>query len=276
MSDGRFERLSGSGRMLPALYIACGVVTLAFTPNVYGTLSGVLFIGAGTLANVWPKRVETGGSRQRIQRPRSKSRSRDQLRHRKATASARNGYTAGTHDPTKLGDSTIVGDNADPGAADCFKDGDPVPCRVLSRFSPFDQLSESLRGMVADRLSVSAKPAGTSLIERGSQDDLSIYLIQGTLLLEAADGKQVTVKGGTPRARSPLCQLRPHVYSVTSVTNVVVVMLSQTLVSDIMQSIARHKPDSGIWVHERASDTDTSGYRARQNTASHHSGYSFR
>lgn len=264
MANGRLEESTGFRRMLPAVYVACGVVTLVVTPNIYGTLSGVLFVGAGALAVIRPSLNVTARGRRGKQRARGRSGSeairRAQQRRNAgdvgpSTRTAQDGAADGSY-------SDALFDEPDSDTLERFEDGDAVPWQVLSRFSPFDQLSESLRGDIAARLSVSRKPAGTSLIERGSREDLCIYLIHGTLQLEAADGKQVTVKGGTPKARSPLCQLRPHAYNVESITDVAVLMLSQTLVSDIVQSITRHKPGTtGIQVHEMPADGDSPGVR---------------
>jgi len=264
MANGRLEEPTGFRRMLPAVYVACGVVTLVITPNIYGTLSGVLFIGAGALSVIRPSLNAKSRNGRRKQRPQGRSRPKELLweeqrrNARKVGPSTRNAQRIASDG----GYSDALFDEPDSGTLERFKDGDAVPGQVLSRFSPFDQLPESLQGDIADRLSVSRKPAGTSLIERGSREDLCIYLLHGTLQLEAADGKRVTVKGGTSKARSPLCQLRPHVYKVKSVTDVAVLMLSQTLVSDIVQSIARHNPGTtGIQVHEVPEDSGSTSAR---------------
>jgi len=263
MANGRLEEPTGFRRMLPAVYVACGVVALLATPNIYGTLSGVLFIGAGVLTVIRPSpraKPRRGRRKQPTQGKSSPKEPPGEDRQRKARRAGPSTREA-QGNAARGGYSDTLFDEPDSDTVERFEDGDAVPCEVLSRFSPFDQLPESLQGDIADRLSVSRKPAGTSLIERGSREDLCIYLIHGTLQLEAADGKRVTVKGGTSKARSPLCQLRPHVYNVESVTDVAVVMLSQTLVGDIVQSIARHKPGTGIQVHEMPADSGSGSVR---------------
>lgn len=257
MANGRLEESTGFRRMLPAVYVACGVVTLVITPNIYGTLSGVLFVGAGALSVIRPSLNAKSRHGRRKQRPQGRSRPEGMRREEQRRNAGKTGPSTRIAQDVAAdgGYSDALFDEPDSDTLERFEDGDAVPWQVLSRFSPFDQLSESLRGDIADRISVSCKPAGTSLIERGSREDLCIYLIHGTLQLEAADGKRVTVKGGTSKARSPLCQLRPHAYNVESITDVAVLMLSQTLVSDIVQSITRHKPGAtGIQVHEMPAD----------------------
>jgi len=258
------DRLKGSGvrQMLPAVYITCGIITLALSPNIYGTLSGLLFIGAGILAIIRPGRQANPPDRRRRRQPRNTPEPRElsweehlstgrapSSRHAPAESPALDKENSGELRPPVDDRLSAVDGN--------IADGDSIPSSMLSFFSPFDELPESLRSTLADRLVISRKPAGTSLIKRGSRDDLCLYLVQGSLLLEAADGKRITVNGGTSRARKPLCQLRPHCYSVTALTDIVVLMMSQTLVGHIMRSIARHKQGNGIQVSEVAEDMHT-------------------
>jgi len=127
-------------------------------------------------------------------------------------------------------------------------DGTPVTGSLLSRFPPFNELNESLKESFARGLVVSRKPPGTVLIKRGSKDDVSIYLIEGTLVLKAADGKKTRVEGGTQAAFRPLCQLTPHIYSAIAHTEVAVIILSQSLLRDVTTVITKHKNIPGIEV----------------------------
>ncbi|MGA8258989.1 MAG: hypothetical protein WB783_02130 [Arenicellales bacterium] len=138
--------------------------------------------------------------------------------------------------------------NPGPDRIDHIDDGAPVSVTLLSLFSPFNELNEGLNESFARGLVVSREPAGSVLIERGSKDDVSICLIEGTLVLKAADGRQTRVAGGTPAARLPLCQLKPHLYSAIAATEVAVIILSQSLLRDVTTVVSKYKNMPGIQV----------------------------
>lgn len=133
-----------------------------------------------------------------------------------------------------------------------FNDGDPVPYWLLSRFTPFNELNDLQRQFVARGHTVTKKPAGTRLIERGSADDLTLYLIDGTLELEAFDGRKMSVVGGTRRAQLPISQLRPHAYTVKAVTGVSVIFVSQDMVREVTRITTTYRSRTGIEVSEEA------------------------
>lgn len=131
-----------------------------------------------------------------------------------------------------------------------FNDGDPVTYWLLSWFTPFNELNDLQRQFVARGHTVTKKRAGTTLIERGSRTDVTLYLIEGTLELEAFDGRKMTIVGGTRRAHLPISQLRPHAYTVTAATNVTVIFVSQDLVREINRVTTTYKSRPGIEVVE--------------------------
>lgn len=131
-----------------------------------------------------------------------------------------------------------------------FNDGDPVPYWLLSWFTPFNELNDLQRQFVARGHTVTKKPAGTRLIERGSRADVTLYLIEGTLELEAFDGRKMSIVGGTRRAHLPISQLRPHAYTVTAATRVTLIFVSQDLVREMNRITTTYKSRPGIEVTE--------------------------
>lgn len=132
----------------------------------------------------------------------------------------------------------------------CFNDGDPVTYWLLAWFSPFNELNDLQRQFVARGHTIVKKPAGATLIELGSRDDVSIYLIEGTLELKAFDGRSMTVVGGTRRAHLPISQLRPHAYTVTAATDVTLILFGQDMVRQITRFTTTYKSRPGIDVNE--------------------------
>jgi hypothetical protein len=258
MSKGRIWIPGTLYRLLPAVYVGSGASVLYLISNFYGTLSGVLFITAGLLV-IARRQAAAGKSGTGNHRKRTRKRIRstelrweDYLRPRGSAGSPAEHHAGVEENGPVYGDTVDTGHTREGHVKLVPGEGDPVTGNMLSRFSPFAQLEASQRERLADGLTVSWRPPGTPLITRGSLDDTSLYLIQGVLMLEASDGKRMTIRGGTPRARLPICQLRPHLYSVTAVTDAAMIMLSQSMVRDITQDLAREKHDTGIQVSERA------------------------
>lgn len=131
-----------------------------------------------------------------------------------------------------------------------FNDGDPITYWVLSWFTPFSELNDLQRQFVARGHTVTKKPAGSTLIQRGSTDDSTLYLIEGTLELEAFDGRQMTITGGTRRAQLPVSQLRPHAYTVKAATGVTVMYVSQDMIREINRITTTYRSRPGIEVTE--------------------------
>jgi len=132
----------------------------------------------------------------------------------------------------------------------CFNAGDPVTYWLLAWFAPFNELNDLQRQFIARGHTITTKPAGTLLIERGSLEDISIYLIEGTIELEAFDGKTIDIVGGTKHAHLPISQLRPHAYTVRAATDVTVILVSQKMVREVTRMTTTYKNRSGIEVTE--------------------------
>lgn len=134
----------------------------------------------------------------------------------------------------------------------CFNDGDPVTYWLLAWFAPFNELNDLQRQFLARGHVVTKKPAGSTLIERGSREDVTIYLIEGTLELEAFDGKKISVVGGTRRAHLPISQLSPHAYTIKAATDVSVILVSQAMVREVTRITTTYKSRPGIEVTEES------------------------
>lgn len=132
----------------------------------------------------------------------------------------------------------------------CFNAGDPVTYWLLAWFAPFNELNDLQRQFIARGHTITKKPAGTLLIERGSLEDLSIYLVEGTIELEAFDGKTMDIVGGTKQAHLPISQLRPHAYTVRAATDVTVILVSQRMVREVTRITTTYKNRPGIEVTE--------------------------
>jgi len=124
---------------------------------------------------------------------------------------------------------------ANPPHDSCFDEGDAVTVWLLEWFSPFNELTDTQREIIAGYETIRKASSGTRLIERRSRDDICIYLVEGSLLLEGADGGSMTVKAGTRRSRLPISVLTPHAYEVTALTDASYIAFSQQLVRRVIE-----------------------------------------
>lgn len=127
---------------------------------------------------------------------------------------------------------------------------DPVVRRALAWFAPFDELDSVMRRLIAREQHVTKREAGTTLVERGSLEDISVYLVEGTIEVEAFDAKRFRIAAGTHDAHFPVSVLRPHAYTVRAVTDVAVILISQELVRKAARITGSCKSHLGIEVWE--------------------------
>lgn len=125
--------------------------------------------------------------------------------------------------------------STEPSDGTCFKEGDAVTGWLLEWFSPFNELTDTQRDIIAGYETIRKVKAGTRLVEQGSDEDACIYLVEGSLGLDGMDGRSIRVTGGTRRSRLPISVLTPHAYTVTAVTDVSFVVFSQKLVRMITE-----------------------------------------
>lgn len=137
-----------------------------------------------------------------------------------------------------------------------FQDGDHVPYWLLAGFAPFNQLNDLQREFIARTLRIKKRVAGTTLIERGSMEDVSYFLVEGTVVLESFDGRSISVSGGTKRAQLPVSQLNPHAYTVKSETAVTLVPVSLSMLRKVTRITTTYQNRTGIEVRERFSLPD--------------------
>jgi HD-like signal output (HDOD) protein len=88
---------------------------------------------------------------------------------------------------------------------------------MLSELSelPHDELVA-----LANKIEVQSASEGTKLLSRGDQDSCRLYLLKGTLSLQAGDGGVKLVSDNEPSARAPIARLRPSRYDVVAATDV--------------------------------------------------------
>lgn len=91
---------------------------------------------------------------------------------------------------------------------------------ILRSLTPLNSLRDDQLVLLAGQSRIDHLPSGETLIERGSTDPKEIYLLEGRVEMQAADGRKRILEGGTDKANSPLARLRPCMYAIKTLSAV--------------------------------------------------------
>lgn len=110
----------------------------------------------------------------------------------------------------------------------------------LRNFIPLQMLNDTQLELLAGSIELEEAPAGRLLIQRGSKDNYSFFLVEGHIRLRAEDGRVNDVSASDAAARSPISQLIPRKYDVLSVTPVRFLRINEGLMHEIFSSSANN------------------------------------
>lgn len=99
----------------------------------------------------------------------------------------------------------------------------------------FRDLTMSAQKLLAGTCPVYMAPTNTLLLERGSNDQWNLFLLQGQLELTAADGEKKIVVGGSDNARNAIGALKPRKFAVTALTPVRFLWIHENIIAEIQQ-----------------------------------------
>lgn len=123
---------------------------------------------------------------------------------------------------------------------------------TLSQLTAFKDLDNIQLTEIAQDVVVSKADKGTRLLEKGSTDTSTIYLLEGRLQLTAADGTVMYVNHTDPSANDPVARLRPAHYDVTAVSSVSFLRVDTELLNRIDRTL-REIGTQGYEVREESS-----------------------
>ena len=135
---------------------------------------------------------------------------------------------------------------------------------LLRKFIPLNEWSNTKLELLAHSLEIMHSKTGETLIKRGSNEELSYYLISGKIKLTAADGKirHIDSEGGP--VPTPLSQLLPRQYMVVCLTPVKYICIEnfhigKSTVNDIASSLPEgyEVSEEEIGEGEPTSETDS-------------------
>ncbi len=108
---------------------------------------------------------------------------------------------------------------------------------LLRKFIPLNEWSNRKLELLANDIEILRADTGEILIERGSSDEISYYLISGEVKLIAADGHSSRTDAESNHASNPLSQLLPRQYEVVCLSPVEYICVDSFLIG---KTIANH------------------------------------
>jgi hypothetical protein len=122
----------------------------------------------------------------------------------------------------------ITGDSLGPWLVKPYQFVMPDNLKSFTRFRgiALDGLNE-----IAENSPVFQATVGAQLLERGTNDNWNLYLLSGTLELEAGDGATKQINGSTEQACAPISFLKPRMYAVRAITDVKFLFINDDFVS---------------------------------------------
>ena len=114
--------------------------------------------------------------------------------------------------------------------------------KLLQSFTVLRDLSADVLNALASQLLIHAAPAGAQLLNRDTTDEWNMYLIEGSVALEPADGTRLFINGGSDKAATAIASLKPRKYTVTTVTSVRFLWIPDSLLSIARASAPVFKP----------------------------------
>lgn len=119
---------------------------------------------------------------------------------------------------------------------------------VLQTLQPFVELDTDSLKSLAERVSIQGAPSSTRLVELGSNEPVSLFLLDGEIELNAADGNSFRINADSPTAKQPLCQLRPTRYECTATTKVLYLRIENDLIDEYqpLENHSSYLKSSGI------------------------------
>jgi HD-like signal output (HDOD) protein len=126
-----------------------------------------------------------------------------------------------------------------------------VTSKTLKNFDPIRSLDEAQLEELAQHARMEHVKRGAVLMERGTRDNWTVYLLEGQLELQAADGAVVVIEGGTAKARNPIARLQPRQYRVVSLSEADIVRLD----NDRLETVFNGRSSGGYNVAEAHAST---------------------
>ncbi len=131
---------------------------------------------------------------------------------------------------------------------------------LIKSLVPLNSLSEEGFSQAVGQMKIAWIPQREVIFEKGDDDEVSIYLLNGTIELDSGDRVKVT-RGGSPECCYAIAGLKPRHYTATTKTDVTIASIDTNILSKILtwDQMANSTIASGYGVEElseASEDTD--------------------
>jgi HD-like signal output (HDOD) protein len=119
--------------------------------------------------------------------------------------------------------------------------------KTLKRFRPLQEFDDAQLQQLANCLHLKSASNKQKLIELGSIEETSLFVLGGEVELVARDGKVKVIKIGPTDTLTPIAQLRPSMYDVIARSPLKYITIDKHMLSDFAQKA--ESGDEDISVH---------------------------
>lgn len=124
---------------------------------------------------------------------------------------------------------------------------------TLRRLQVFSHLSHDELILLANKLELREFEASTFLFQSGANDDIDYFLVKGRVQITAVDGGERIISGGSDKAQTVLCALRPRQFTAVALLDSTCLAIDRKVLAEIMASA----PDSTGAARQPESDDTT-------------------
>jgi HD-like signal output (HDOD) protein len=123
--------------------------------------------------------------------------------------------------------------------------------KELEFFTPFQNFSEQQLNYIANNSKRISYKKRSVILSIKSTDDVSFFLLEGDIVLKAADGGLRKLSANTEQTHNPLAQLRPSQYTIFAATNVKMMLVKP---ETIKQASAQQESSDSYSINETSID----------------------
>lgn len=139
----------------------------------------------------------------------------------------------------------------------------------LQRFKPFSDFDHDNLVRVCEAITLQLEAPRKKIVELGSTDPKELFLLEGKLGLEAADGKKSVILSGSDSAALPIAKMRPRMYSIITLSEVKYFLIDPTLLTPGIAPASSPSPAPGAELSTKSSSSE----EYQVDPLSDHSGY---
>ncbi|MCP5205709.1 MAG: HDOD domain-containing protein [Hahellaceae bacterium] len=122
----------------------------------------------------------------------------------------------------------------------------------LKALNPLGKLTDEQLVLLASRAHTRHFKKRSLVLERGSADHHEYFLLAGTVVLEASDGRKAMVEAGSERARSALAHLQPRQYNVLAASDCEFLVVAE----EVLAQLLKEAPSASYHGESRAAGGD--------------------